>query len=76
MCAHIISQKKKKIVEWICGNSIAKIRRKKKLLQLVYGNAITEIGGEIFFFFKKLYVHTIFTIFLQQILSGMLLLLD
>ena len=29
-----------------------------------------------FFFFKKWYVHTIFTIFLQQILNGRLLLLD
>ena len=41
-------KKKKKFVEWICDNGIAKIRRKKKLLQLVYGNAITEIGEKNF----------------------------
>ena len=38
--------KKKKFVEWICGNSIAEIREKEKLLQLVYGNAIAKIRGE------------------------------
>ena len=41
---HIISQQKKKIVEWICGNGIAEIRGKKKLLQLVCGNAIAKNG--------------------------------
>ena len=63
----------------ICCKNIVKIVctyhfLKKKKVEC--GNGIAEIGGEIFFFFKKLYVHTIFTIFLQQILSGMLLLLD
>ena len=37
---------KKKIVEWICGNSIAEIGGKKKLLQLVCGNGIAEIEGK------------------------------
>ena len=45
---HISFLKKKKFVEWICGNGIAKIGRKKKLLQLVYDNAIVEIGEKIF----------------------------
>ena len=40
---HISFLKKKKIVEWICGNGIAEIRGKKKLLQLVCGNAIAKI---------------------------------
>ena len=40
---HIISQKKKKFVEWICGNGIAEIGG-KKMLQLVCGNAIAENG--------------------------------
>ena len=43
---HISFLKKKKIVEWICGNGIAEIRGKKKLLQLVCGNAIAKIRGE------------------------------
>ena len=41
---HISFLKKKKIVEWICGNGIAKIGGEKNLLQLVYGKAIVEIG--------------------------------
>ena len=45
---HISFLKKKKFVEWICGNGIAKIGRKKNLLQLVYDNAIVEIGEKIF----------------------------
>ena len=39
-------KKKKKIVEWICGNDIAEIGGEKKLLQLVCGNAIAKIGGK------------------------------
>ena len=42
---HISFVKKKKFVEWICGNGIAKIGGKKNL-QLVCGNAIAEIGGK------------------------------
>ena len=38
--------KNKKIVEWICENSIAKIGRKKNWLQLVCGNDIAEIWGK------------------------------
>ena len=41
-------KKKKKIVEWICGNDIAKIGGGKNLLQLVCGNAIAEMGGKKF----------------------------
>ena len=40
-----IKKKKKKVVEWNCGNGIAEIGWKKKL-QLVCGNAIAEIGGK------------------------------
>ena len=39
-------KKKKKNVEWICGDGIAEIGGKKKLLQLVCGNGIAEIEGE------------------------------
>ena len=42
MCTYHFS-KKKKIVEWICGNGIAEIGG-KKMLQLVCGNAIAENG--------------------------------
>ena len=42
---HISFLKKKKIVEWICGNGIAKIGGKKKLLHLVCDNDIAEIEG-------------------------------
>ena len=42
---HISFLKKKKIVEWICGNGIAKIGGKKKLLHLVCGNDIAKIEG-------------------------------
>ena len=40
-------KKKKKIVDWICGNGIAEIGGEKKIwLQLVCGNAIAEIEGK------------------------------
>ena len=59
-------------MELICGNGIAEI--KGKFI------AINPFHFFIFllfiYLFKKWYVHTIFTIFLQQILSGKLLLLD
>ena len=42
--------KKKKKVEWNCGNGIAEIGWKKIILQLVCGNAIAEIGGKKIFF--------------------------
>ena len=68
---HIISQKKKKFVEWICGNGIAEIGG-KKMLQLVCGNAIAENGRKTKNsgrnpernFFKKNATSTIFS---QQI---------
>ena len=43
---HISFLKKKKKVEWNCGNDIAEIGGKKKILQLVCGNAIAKIGEE------------------------------
>ena len=43
---HISFLKKKKNVEWICGDGIAEIGGKKKLLQLVCGNGIAEIEGK------------------------------
>ena len=42
---HFSKKKKKKKVEWNCGNGIAKIRG-KKLFMSVCGNAIAEIGGK------------------------------
>ena len=39
-----ISFLKKKNVEWICGNDIAKIGGGKNLLQWVCGNGIAETG--------------------------------
>ena len=78
-------------MEWNCGNGIAKIRG-KKLFMSVCGNAIAEIGGKKFvaivamplpqfhstFFFLFFYFlrNDMCAQFLQQILSGRLLLLD
>ena len=40
-------EKRKKKVEWNCGNGIAEIGGEKKVV-LVCGNAIAEIGGKKF----------------------------
>ena len=62
-------------MEWNCGNSIAEIGGEKKNFPPISTMPLPQFHYT-FFFLKKWYVNTIFTISLQQILTGGLLLLD
>ena len=60
------------------GNGIATNQLQKKNFPSYFGNAIATIPFHFFFFFFKemISAHNFYNIFLQQILSGKLLLLD
>ena len=53
-------KKKKKKVEWICGNDIAKIGG-EFFFPSYFDNAIATNPFHFIYLFKKWYVHTIFT---------------